>query len=117
MSKDSRPIWFPQWNDVLQQLRLPPLHRQQYRQALIRYLRFCREHRQQATVESARAFMTEVEAQRTLGRTLLARWKEAINWFFTEGRKQEPVGTENQWFGIAGLLAIPSDGGIVSQPT
>ena len=56
-----KPIWrsnhrrfgFPQWSDALQQVRLPPIHRQQYRLALIRYLRFCKETRQQATVDSA----------------------------------------------------------------
>jgi len=88
MSKHSQAVWFPHWSDSLDRLRLPPIHRQQYRLALIRYLRFCKETRQQATVDSARAFMEQIEAQRTLGATMLARWKEALNWFFTEGRKQ-----------------------------
>jgi hypothetical protein len=54
MPRQSQAIWFPQWSDSLQQLRLPPIHRQQYRLALIRYLRFCKETRQQVTVNSAR---------------------------------------------------------------
>jgi len=39
--------------------------------------------------------MEQTEAQRTLGRAMLVRWKEAINWFFTEGRKQ-PVGLDRR---------------------
>jgi hypothetical protein len=69
-------------------LRLPPLRRQQYRLALIRYLQFCKQTHQQATVESARQFMETVHAKRLLGVSLLATWKEALNWFFKEGQKQ-----------------------------
>ena len=91
---DKPPGWFPEWPDALQQLRLPPLRRQQYRLALIRYLRFCKHTRQRATVESARGFMETVHAQRMLSLSMLATWKEALNWFFTEGRKQtEAVAT------------------------
>jgi len=98
MSKHLQAVWFPQWSDSLQRLKLPPIHRQQYRLALIRYLRFCKETRQQATVDSARAFMDEIAAQRTLGATMLLRWKEAINWFFTEGRKRTGVRSQKSEF-------------------
>lgn len=81
-------VWFPQWSAALQQLRLPPLRRQQYRLALIRYLQYCKQTHQPATVESARAFMEAIQAKRSLGASLLATWKEALNWFFREGRKQ-----------------------------
>ena len=36
-------VWFPSWPDALRQLHLPTLRRQQYRLALVRYLRFCKE--------------------------------------------------------------------------
>ena len=98
MSQQSQAIWFPQWSDSLHQLRLPPIHRQQYRLALIRYLRFCKETRQQATVDSARAFMDEIAAQRTLSATMLGRWKEAINWFLTEGQKRTGDSSQNSEF-------------------
>ena len=81
------PVWFPQWPDALRTLRLPPIHRQQYRLGIIQYLRFCKETRQPATVESARAFMEQTEAQRRLSASMLAKWKQAINWFFEEGQK------------------------------
>jgi hypothetical protein len=34
--------------------------------------------------------MHEVEAQRRLAVSQLAIWKEALNWFFTEAKKQKP---------------------------
>ena len=89
---DQPSVWFPQWSTALQQLRLPPLRRQQYRLALIRYLQYCKQSQQQATVESARAFMESVQGNRLLGVSTLATWKEALNWFFKAARKQGDSG-------------------------
>jgi integron integrase len=86
------PVWFPAWPEALRQLRLPAIRNQQYRLALIRYLRFCKETRQRATVESARAFIESVQEQRMVSLSMLANWKEALNWFFKEAAKQ-PLGT------------------------
>jgi integrase len=47
--------------------------RERYRVALLQYLRFCKESRQRATVASARAFMQQIEGQRRLGVSQLAR--------------------------------------------
>ena len=69
MLKHLQAVWFPHWSDSLHRLKLPPIHRQQYQLALIRYLRFCKETRQQATVDSARAFM---EVDRAIGFRLSA---------------------------------------------
>lgn len=93
MTSDNQhpPIWFPAWADTLKQLRLPPITHQQYRFALIQYLRFCKQSRQQATIGSAQEFIRTVEARRTLSVSMLQRWKDAINWFLTEGQKQ-PAG-------------------------
>ena len=79
----SQGVWFPLWVEALARLRLPQLRQRAYRQALVAYLRFCKVSRQRATVASARQFMTEVEAQRLLGASQRATWKEALNWFFT----------------------------------
>ncbi len=89
----SAPIWFPQWEQGLQQGALLPIHKRQYRVAILRYLRFLKETYQPATVETARAFMMQMEAKRLLGRCLLERWKQALNWFFKQGQQQAvPVG-------------------------
>ena len=60
----------------------------QYRTALIQYLRFCKQTHQRATVDSARRFMREIEAQRRLSVSMLARWTDALNWFFEEASRQ-----------------------------
>jgi hypothetical protein len=86
-------VWFPAWPEALRDSRLPPLRRQQYRLALIRYLRFCKETRQWATVESARAFMETVQEQRLLSLAMVATWKEALNWFFKEAGNQSRLQT------------------------
>jgi integron integrase len=91
-SQSHSTVWFPQWAEALRELQLSPVRRQQYRVGLIRYLRFCKQTRQQATVESARLFMKEVESQRLLSLSMLATWKEALNWFFTTGRRQTEPG-------------------------
>ena len=100
---DQPSVWFPQWSTALQQLRLPPLRRQHHRLALIRYLQYCKQAHQQAMVESTRAFMAlrapfmqSVQAQRLLGVSMLATWKEALNWFFKEARRYQPVGTDRR---------------------
>jgi integron integrase len=80
-------IWFPQWAETLDRLRLPAGRQQQYRSALLGYLHYCKQTRQRATIASARQFVATAQAQRSLGVPALAVWKEALNWFFREGRK------------------------------
>jgi integron integrase len=91
MSAQPKAVWFPHWREALRDLRLPPLCKLQYRLALIRYLHYCKKSRQLATVSSARDFMNSVQRQRLLSVSMLAEWKEALNWFFKEGRKRGNV--------------------------
>jgi integron integrase len=81
-------VWFPNWSEALRDLRLPPIHRHQYQVGIIRFLRFCKETRQPATVASARAFIKQVEGERTLSASMLGRWKDALNWFFREAKRR-----------------------------
>jgi len=82
MSAQPKAVWFPHWREALRDLRLPPLHKLQYRLALLRYLLFCKKSHRPATVESARDFISSVQRQRLLSVSMLATWKEALNWFF-----------------------------------
>lgn len=84
--------WFPQWAEVLGQVHLPALVRQQYRMAIVQYLRFCKQRRQRATVDSARQFMAETGQQRRLSVSQQATWKAALNWFFKEAGKPRDAG-------------------------
>ena len=86
-------VWFPQWAEVLVRVRLPVLVRQQYRMAIVQYLRFCKQRRQLATVDSARHFMVEMAQQRRLSDSQQANWKAALNWFFKEARTHGKAGT------------------------
>ncbi len=45
-------VWFPQWAEVPGRLRLPARHRQQYRSAIISYLRYGQRSHQRATVSA-----------------------------------------------------------------
>ncbi|MGP8022233.1 MAG: integron integrase [Limisphaerales bacterium] len=77
-------MWFPQWAEVLAGARLKDIERRTYWLAIGRFLAFCRRARQRATVESARAFMAEVQTRRQLGISQTAAWKEGLNWFFRQ---------------------------------
>src|SRR6266513_2204575 len=64
-------VWFPQWAEVLARLRCSVSQRRAHQRAIGEYLRFCKQSRQRATLESARQFMQHVEAQRRLGASQL----------------------------------------------
>ena len=53
-------VWFPGWEGALARFPVSPPRRQEYRQAVIRFLHFCRETRQVASVPAARAFIETV---------------------------------------------------------
>lgn len=84
----SSAVWFPQWAVALERLALPLARRRHYRQAIIRYLSFCKTTRQRATVASAREFMAGCEAHRELEAEALAAWRDGLNWFFQESKRQ-----------------------------
>jgi integron integrase len=86
-SSSSSGVWFPQWAQALAQARLKEIERRAYRLAIGQFLLFCRRSRQRATVESARAFMAEVQARGRLGISQMAAWKAGLNWFFGEAKR------------------------------
>jgi integron integrase len=81
-------VWFPEWAEVLGRTDLPLATRQQYRAGIVEYLRFCKQTQQRATVDSARQFMQDREAQGRLGPAERTAWKAGINWFFREAGRQ-----------------------------
>src|ERR1035437_5579503 len=100
---DSTPasgVWFPHWAEVLAKVRLKDLERRAYRLAIVEYLTFCKRSRQRATVASARLFMAQVEGRRRLGRSQLAIWKGALNWFFHMARSNLANAGERRTFNI-----------------
>ena len=91
-SKPDQPVWFPQWAEVLAQADMPPATRAQYQTALFSFLRFCKQTRQRATVDSARSFIRDLQASGRLGVLELAAWKPALNWFFRTAHQSAKTG-------------------------
>lgn len=80
-----RPVYFPEWGLMLKQATLEPEQREQYRQAIVRYLGHCRVTQTRASVSSARQFVEKTQRDRSPDDT--ATWKEALNWFFGAARR------------------------------
>jgi len=79
-------VIFANWREMLNQLQLDRRASQAYAQAIERYLDYCLGNGAHVGVESARGFVSDA-----LRRGLTAEgatWKEALNWFFREGRKR-----------------------------
>jgi len=78
--------FFPSWKHSLAQARLSGEVQGTYRRGIEAYSDFCRRHRLEATVETARRFVGESAAVTLVAPATVAVWKEALNWFFREAR-------------------------------
>jgi integron integrase len=108
-SSSSSGVWFPQWAEGLARAGLKDIERRTYRLAIGQFLLFCRRSRQRATVESARAFMAQVEAKRQLSGSQMATWKAGLNWFFREAKLAARKGF------VAKPLSAPVHGTFLSR--
>src|SRR6266700_4076406 len=77
---------FPAWEQCLGQARLSAELQGSYRRGIDAYSDFCRRHRLEASVETARRFMAERAGLESLAAATVEVWKEALNWFFREAR-------------------------------
>ena len=77
---------FPAWKQCLGQARLSAERQVTYSHGIEAYSAFCRRHRLDATVETARRFMAESAGLGSLAPATVEDWKEALNWFFREAR-------------------------------
>ena len=77
---------FPAWKQCLGQARLSAELQGSYRRGIDAYSDFCRRHRLEASVETARRFMAESAGPESLAAATVEVWKEALNWFFREAR-------------------------------
>ncbi len=59
--------------------------REAHKSAVIRYLAWLKRQSQLATVESARAFVREVEAEGVLDEESIESLRDGIRWFFLNG--------------------------------
>lgn len=87
-----RAIYFPDWQDVLEcDSELTESERSSHLIAIRWFLSYCRRVRLPANKEQAYAFMEEACEQKQPSDWVVARWKEAINWFFRHAPKEDVV--------------------------
>jgi integron integrase len=83
-----RYISFPRWAEVLDTCELSEEIRKSYKVTLRWYLSWCRDRRERCTIGTARAFVEWAVTEKTPNALTIARWREAINWFFRNAKKQ-----------------------------
>jgi integron integrase len=83
-------VIFAHWRELLNKSALPEPLRSGYTVAVSGYLDYCLHHGLSVTVESARAYMDDVQRRQLANNPEL--WKEALNWFFREGRPSSGKG-------------------------
>ncbi len=81
-------IRFEGWAEVLARMELPQRQKQSWGITLRWYLSFCRRSRAGVTVASAREFIAWAQGEKQAQAWQVAGWKEALNWFFREAKKQ-----------------------------
>lgn len=85
-------VWFPDWSLVLGHSDLPAARQKVFCNALIRYLRFCKQQHQPVGVGSARQFAAFLLAGSEADKAAVPAAKDALNWFFRAAREQPAPG-------------------------
>jgi len=78
-------VIFANWREVLHASGLSPGMKTVYALALGGYLEYCSRNAVSVTLASARAYMEDVIRRGLAKHPQL--WKDALNWFFHEGRR------------------------------
>ena len=82
-------VIFAHWREVLNGLALSQAARAGYALAISGYLDYCRLNGLSVTLETARMYMSDVERRKLAHNPKL--WKEALNWYFKEGRRSSGI--------------------------
>lgn len=92
-------VYFPRWAEVLASGPLDQRRKESHKAAIIRYLAWLRRQSELATVNSARKFVAEIEAETAPGGLPVEELKEGIRWFFQNGprRKAKAPGNDREW--------------------
>jgi integron integrase len=100
-----RPITFPHWKAALAQAPFGEPIRAAYTREILSFLKYCKEARSAATVQSAKRYLAWRECQ---GR---GPARDALRWFYREGRN--PVRPDNEQSpGSGGSQAADRDEGV-----
>lgn len=76
------PVSFPQWKQALWQTGLSAAIKAEFAREIIGFLKYCKDRHAAATTELAKQYLTEREKQAP------GRAREALRWFYLEGRRQ-----------------------------
>ena len=79
-------VEFRDWNFKLEEQDLPVEQKNTYGIIIRWYLSYCRRGRAQVDVHSARAFIRQVNQEKSPPKWQLEQWKEGFNWFFRSAR-------------------------------
>lgn len=92
----AKTIHFVDWDRFLAASGLPA-HRQESMGITIRwYLSWAKRARVAVDFDSARDFMAQVELEKRPTPHRLEQWKEALRWFFREGKRRREGGQNGQ---------------------
>jgi hypothetical protein len=87
---------FPEWEQPLSQSGLPT-HRQESMAITLRwYLSWAKRARVPVKFDSARDFIAQVEVDKRPSPHRLEQWKEALRWFFREGKRRSQTAAEKE---------------------
>ena len=80
-------IIFDNWVEMLNRSVLSGAPRHVYQEAIEGYLDYCRLNGLSVRTETARSFMSDALRRGLTSQGSL--WKEGLNWFFREGKRQK----------------------------
>jgi len=81
-------IHFPRWSEVLSTSALSPSDRRAYKISIRWYLSWCGHRSVGCSAESAREFVEWAQREKNAKEWTVARWKEALRWFFVTAKAQ-----------------------------
>ena len=81
-------LHFPRWAEILENGDLPEAVKKSYKITLCWYLGWCRKCAVGCSVDSARAFVEWARKEKNANDWRVGQWKEAIRWFFVQGKRQ-----------------------------
>ena len=79
---------FPEWKEVLDQIRMSKRQSESFAITIRWYLSFCRRGRALVTHQTARDFVDWAVQEKKPKPWQIEEWKEAIRWFFREGNRR-----------------------------
>jgi integron integrase len=93
-------LHFPRWAEALKNSNMSGKAKEGYAITLRWYLSWCRKRGIGCSVNSARAFVEWARQEKSADDRVVGQWKEAIQWFFIQGKQQQSVST----FGSSGAV-------------